>query len=57
LIGKVVLAPGEKRGEVNATLRGELMGIIRQRRATVVITKGAAAPRNHFCYNSLTISI
>src|SRR5262245_46610506 len=27
LIGEVVLTPGEKRGEVNATLRGELIGI------------------------------
>ncbi len=28
LIGEVVLSPGNKRGEVNATLRGELMGIL-----------------------------
>jgi hypothetical protein len=24
---------------------------------TVVITMGAVVPRNHFCYNSLSISI
>ncbi len=28
LIGEIVLMPGEKRGEVHATLRGELMGIL-----------------------------
>ena len=54
LIGEVVLTPGEKRGEVNATLRGELMGILDFANGgnaprTVVITKGAAGPRNHLC--------
>jgi len=52
LIGEVVLFPGEKRGEVNATLRGELMGILDfanggNASRTIVITKGAAGPRNH----------
>ena len=28
LIGDVVLTPGERRGEVNATLRGELLAIL-----------------------------
>ena len=28
LIGDVVLMPGERRGEVNATLRGELLAIL-----------------------------
>ncbi|MFD2237191.1 hypothetical protein [Aureimonas populi] len=28
LIGEIVLAPGPKRGEVHAELRGELMGIL-----------------------------
>ena len=28
LIGDIVLTPGEKRGEVHATLRGELMSIL-----------------------------
>jgi hypothetical protein len=28
LIGEIVLTPGEKRGEVQAELRGELMGIL-----------------------------
>src|SRR5581483_6495028 len=54
LIGEVVLTPGEKRGEVNATLRGELMGILDFANGgnaprTIVITKGAAGPRNHLC--------
>jgi vacuolar-type H+-ATPase subunit E/Vma4 len=54
LIGEVVLTAGEKRGEVNATLRGELMGILDFANGgnaprTIVITKGAAGPRNHLC--------
>lgn len=28
LVGKIVLHPGEKRGEVHATLHGSLMGIL-----------------------------
>jgi DNA invertase Pin-like site-specific DNA recombinase/vacuolar-type H+-ATPase subunit E/Vma4 len=52
LIGEVVLTPGEKRGEVNATLRGELMGILDFANGgnaprTIHITKGVAGPRNH----------
>jgi vacuolar-type H+-ATPase subunit E/Vma4 len=51
LIGEVVLTAGEKRGEVKATLRGELMGILDfasggNTPRTIVITKGAAGPRN-----------
>jgi hypothetical protein len=51
LVGEVVIAPGDRRGETNATLRGELMGILDlvsgQRRSVRpdVITKGAAGPR------------
>lgn len=65
LIGDIVLTPGEKRGEVHATLHGELMSILdfaagRNTPRTWmsrVITNAAASPRNHFCYNSLTIPI
>lgn len=54
LIGDVVLMPGERRGEVNATLRGELMGILDcanggNAARTIVITSAAASPRNHPC--------
>ena len=53
LIGDVVLTPGERRGEVNATLRGELMAILdiaswRVRAAGLssrVITNAVASPR------------
>ena len=52
LVGEVVLTPGEKRGEINAILRGELMAIldlatdrVRPPR-TEVITNGLAGPRN-----------
>src|SRR5262249_49698463 len=38
LIGDVVLTPGERRGEVNATLRGELLAILD-------IASGGNAPR------------
>jgi hypothetical protein len=52
LIGEVILYPGENRGQANATLRGELLGIpdfaqSRNTPRTAVITKGAAGPRNH----------
>ena len=53
LVGEVVLTPGEKRGEINAILRGELMAILdlatgRERPPrTEVITNGLAGPRNH----------
>jgi hypothetical protein len=55
LIGDVVLTPGERRGEVHATLRGELMAILDiadggSRRGTAapgVITNAVASPRNH----------
>lgn len=57
LIGDVVLMPGERRGEVNATLRGELMGILDcanggNTARTIVITNAAASPRNHRDLNS-----
>ena len=53
LIGEVVLTPGDKRGEVHATLRGELMGILDfathgNTPRTTVITNAAAGPRNQF---------
>ncbi len=53
LVGEVVLTPGEKRGDMRAVLRGELMGILdvvtefRRHRRPEVITKGVAGPRNH----------
>ena len=53
LIGDVVLTPGERRGEVNATLRGELLAILEiasggnTPRTAVpgVITNAVASPR------------
>jgi site-specific DNA recombinase len=55
LIGEIVLKPGDKRGEVHATLRGELMSILdfaagrNEKRTNVpgVITAVASSPRNH----------
>jgi hypothetical protein len=53
LVGEVVLTPGEKRGEMQAVLRGELMGILDfvserwSHPSPEVITKGVAGPRNH----------
>ena len=53
LIGDVVLTPGEKRGEVHAELRGELMGILDFTRSPTnppereVRTNADAGPRNH----------
>jgi site-specific DNA recombinase len=53
LIGDVVLTPGEKRGEVHAELRGELMGILAFTRSPTnapereVRTNVDACPRNH----------
>lgn len=53
LIGAVVLTPGEKRGQVHAELRGELMGILdvagtdpEQRRTNLMLSV-ATNPRNH----------
>ena len=52
LVGEVVLMPGDNRGEVNATLRGELMGILdivsgrKTQNRSQVITKANACPRN-----------
>jgi DNA invertase Pin-like site-specific DNA recombinase len=52
LVREVVLTPGDKRGEVKATLRGELMGILdiaagrKTRNRPQVITKDIACPRN-----------
>ena len=53
LIGDVVLTPGERRGEVNATLRGELLAIldiasgghVPRTAAPGVITNAVASPR------------
>jgi len=55
LIGDVILTPGERRGEVNATLRGELMAILDLAAgrgapaglSSRVITSAVASPRNH----------
>jgi len=52
LVGEVVLTPGDKRGDMRAVLRGELVGILdmatefRRHRRPDVITKGLASPRN-----------
>jgi hypothetical protein len=52
LVGEVVLTPGEKRGEINAILRGELMAILdlaegrRRSPRPEVITTALACPRN-----------
>ncbi|ARN81070.1 hypothetical protein [Methylocystis bryophila] len=52
LIGEVVLTPGEKRGQLNAELRGELMGILDLTRSpsnstgSQITTHEAARPRN-----------
>jgi hypothetical protein len=51
LVGEVVIAPGEKRGESHATLRGELMAILdlaagrRRSPRPEVITNALACPR------------
>ena len=55
LIGDIVLTPGDRRGEINATLRGELMAIlefasgVNAPRTSVprVMTNALASPRNH----------
>ena len=55
LIGDIVLTPGAKRGEIHATLRGELMSILEladsrapaSRFPSRVITNAVAGPRNH----------
>ena len=53
LIGKIILNPGEKRGEVHISLRGELMGILdlahanENKRGTSFMTAAVAGPRNH----------
>ena len=54
LIGDVVLTPGERRGEVNATLRGELLAILAiasgghtpRTAVSGIITNVVASPRN-----------
>jgi len=53
LIGEIVLMPGKKRGQVHATLRGELMGILSLANAreggdhdAPFMTAVAASPRN-----------
>ena len=52
LIGDVVLTPGPKRGQVEAELRGELMGILdfakshQDQRISKVRTNAVAGPRN-----------
>ena len=53
LIGEIVFTPGEKRGEVHITLRGELMGIldvandVSGKKESRLMTAGEAGPRNH----------
>jgi site-specific DNA recombinase len=53
LVGEVVLTPGEKRGQINAILRGEMMAVLdlaagrRRSPRPEVITTTLAAPRSH----------
>jgi hypothetical protein len=63
LVGKIVLHPGDKRGEVNATLHGSLIGILdfasdnpqpADRRVIISVSPGSRA---HLCYNLLKIAI
>jgi hypothetical protein len=63
LIGEIVLMPGKKRGQVHATLRGELMCILGLANArergdsdALFMPAVAASPRNHF-YRTLDIII
>ncbi len=59
LIGEIVLTPGEKRGEVHATLRGELFGILElvkgeeRQRLDQVMSTANARPRNQFRHKSI----
>ncbi|MCE2579483.1 hypothetical protein LDL36_13475 [Komagataeibacter sp. FNDCR1] len=52
LIGGIVINPGDKRGEVHISLRGELMGILdlahanETKRETRFMTAAVAGPRN-----------
>ena len=63
LVGKIVLHPGGRRGEVHATLHGSLMGILDfvnetpQPETNRVIISVAPGSRAHQCYNSLEIII
>ncbi|MCP1845964.1 hypothetical protein J2R78_008998 [Bradyrhizobium sp. USDA 4538] len=66
LIGEIVLPPGEKRGEVHAELRGELMGILDfanvtgNQRAGRFMSAAAACPRllkNKYRARSAPLSI
>jgi site-specific DNA recombinase len=59
LVGKVVLHPGAKRGEIHATLQGSLMGIPDFANdnaapdASRVITSVTSGWRGHPCYDLL----
>ncbi|MFC3783741.1 hypothetical protein GGR90_001156 [Sphingopyxis italica] len=63
LVGKIILSPGERRGEIHATLHGSLMGILDFVNGTPkpdhgrVITSVVSGSREHLCYNSLEIAI
>lgn len=63
LIGEIVLTPGEKRGEVHATLRGELFGILDFARAEETQRQPGfmpaveASPRNQLKHNSLVVQM
>lgn len=64
LIGEIVLTPGDRRGEIHATLRGELMAILdfaagrndKRAAGSRVITGVASSPRNHFCCSFRSVS-
>ncbi|SOC92277.1 Site-specific DNA recombinase [Rhizobium sp. AN5] len=57
LIGKIILTPGEKRGEVHAELRGELFGILdfvkaeETQREPGFMFEANAGPRNQYSKN------
>ncbi len=68
LVERVTLSPGAKRGEMLAMLHGELGTLLEWTERTGLKSKTdtagsrmsvsvVASPRNHFCYNSLEISI
>jgi hypothetical protein len=63
LVGEVVLTPGEKRGEIHAILRGELMAILdlaegrRRSPRLEVITTALASPRNQLDLHRQSVGV
>ena len=64
-VEEVILTPGDKRGDVRVSLRGDLMGILgiaadrkgQSRSQVITKEKDVAGPRNHFCYNAMECDI